>query len=403
MKGLFAVAGLVLVGVGCDDDSGLSNNGTPPATAGALMRTDIVSDQGGAGRTDATLVNAWGLAFNPAGFAWVSAAGSGLSEVYDVSGNHVIPSVTIPGPGGAMSSPTGQVFNGDANAFGGDTFIFVTEDGTVAGWQPSDGAQAMMRADNSASGAIYKGVALAQSRLFAANFHAGTVDVYDSSYHAVSVQGAFRDAQLPSGYAPFNVAAINGALVVTYALQDEMGEDDVKGPGNGFVDLYDTNGNLMTRLLSGGQLNSPWGVTLAPSSFAAAPGRLLIGNFGDGVIHSYDFDANARTATPAGALTDQSGVPMAIDGLWAIEFGNGAGGFAANQLYFTAGPADESHGVFGRLQATGSVGGTNGGTSGGTGGTSGGTTGGVNGGGTTGGGTTGGGSTSGGTTGPYMP
>src|SRR5256885_14878629 len=242
----------------------------------------------------------------------------------------------------------------------GDRFIFVTEDGTIAGWQ--SGANAAMRVDNSAGGAVYKGVALGaggsgRPRLYAANFHAGTVDVYDTAYHAVPA--GFNDPQLPGGFAPFNVAVIQGAVVVSYAMQDQDAHDDVKGAGNGFIDLFDGDGAFMGRLVSAGELNSPWGMTLAPAGFAAAPSRLLVGNFGDGLIHFYTLDLGARTATLGGTLKDAAGHDLGIDGLWALEFGPGAGGFAADQLYFTGGPGGETHGVFGRLRTTaaGTVGG----------------------------------------------
>jgi uncharacterized protein (TIGR03118 family) len=380
-----------------------------------VTRTDLVSDEPGAAVTDPTLVNAWGLAFNPMGIAWVSAAGSGISQVYNSSGNHVIPSVVIPTPSGkpAPSSPTGQAFNGDAGAFLGDRFIFVTQEGVIAGWQ--SGAAAAIRVDNSASGAVYKGVALGNVRLYAADFHNGRVDVFDVAYH--SVQAGFQDPNLPAHFAPFNVAVVQqGLVLVSYALQDSAAKSDVKGAGNGVVDLYDANGNLLGRLLSAGELNSPWGMTMAPASFAAAPGRLLVGNFGDGFIHAYDVNFANRTATLAGMLRNSSGGPLSIDGLWALEFGPGTGGFAVNQLYFTAGPGGQAHGRFGHLTSVGTVsmpstmgGTTTGGTTGGTttggyggtttgGGTTGTTTGGTTTGGTTTGGTTTGGTTTGGTT-----
>jgi uncharacterized protein (TIGR03118 family) len=382
MKKLFPL--MAILGIGCDNEA--LENTTPSAASGLVARTDIVTDA-----TDPMLVNAWGLSFNPAGVAWVSAAETGVSAVYDANGGHVLPSVTIPAPGGATAAPTGQAFNTNPGAFMGDHFIFVTEDGVIAGWQ--SGAAAVMRVDNSGSEAIYKGVALGnagsgQSRLYATNFHAGTVDTYDGAYHPVAA--AFHDPQLPAGFAPFNITVIQGAVLVSYAMQDDAKEDDVKGAGLGYVDIFDGDGGFQGRLISAGELNAPWGMTLAPGGFGAAPNRLLVGNFGDGLIHYYDFDMTSRTAVLAGTLRDAAGNNLAIDGLWAIEFGPGTGGFAADTLYFTAGPNDEKAGAFGRLQTTamGNAGGTTGTTppSGGT--TTGGTT---------------GGTTTGGTTGGYMP
>jgi uncharacterized protein (TIGR03118 family) len=322
-----------------------------------VARTDIVTDA-----TDPSLINAWGLAFNPMGVAWISANGTGISEVYDIHGNHVIPAITIPTPAtpaasGMPATPTGQVFNGDSTAFMGDAFIFATEDGTISGWQASAGSAARLRIDNSGSSAVYKGVAIGtanngDARLYAANFHNNSVDVYDTTYRLVP--SGFVDPLLPAGFAPFNVAIIQGDVLVSYALQDADKGDDVAGNGNGFVDVYDGDGNLLDRLLSGGQLNSPWGMVLAPSSFDAAPNQLLVGNFGDGLIHFYElsFDSDEHAALLGGILLDETGSAITIDGLWALQFGPGSGGFASSSLYFTAGPDMEMHGGFGALTST---------------------------------------------------
>jgi uncharacterized protein (TIGR03118 family) len=306
-------------------------------------------------------LNAWGLAFNPEGVAWVSAASSGVSEVYDAAGQHVLDPVVIPGPAGSTeaSEPTGQVFNSEADEFGGDRFIFVTEDGVIAGWQPDLGLAAAVRVDNSQDEAIYKGVTIVRdaggdARLFAADFHNGRIAVYDTSYAPVATNGGFEDPQIPDGFAPFNVEEIGGALIVTYALQDGEAEDDVEGIGNGYVNVFSADGALISRLIAQERLNSPWGVALAPAEFAAAPDKLLIGNFGDGLILVYTVsqgDSGELTAEFDGALRDSSGDDLAIEGLWALKFGPGAGGFEANQLYFTAGPNDEEDGVFGVLSS----------------------------------------------------
>lgn len=328
--------------------------------AQVVARTNLVSDQSGASRTDLSLVNAWGLSFAPAGFAWVSTNGSGIANTYDVRGGSPVPAVTIPSPSDAAetSTPTGSVVNRESSAFSGDSLIFVTEDGTVAGWNSSDQNHAVIRADRSGAGALYKGVAIAsvpngRPRLFAANFAAGTVDVFDDTYAPVTARGGFKDANLPSGFAPFNVVEVEGGLIVTYAKQDEKKEDDVKGIGNGFIDLFDPNGVLISRLVSGGMLNSPWGVAVAPPNFGNVPYRLLVGNFGDGHINVYGVHNPSSLAELEfeGVLGDANGGPLTIDGLWALRFGNDVAGFASNQLFFTAGPNDESHGVFGRLDA----------------------------------------------------
>lgn len=325
-----------------------------PIVNAAVSRTDVVSDQSGAKATDPMLVNAWGLAFNPKGAAWVNAAESGISAVYDASGTQVLPAVRIPGASGEASSPTGVVLNTDASAFMGDTFIFVTEDGTISGWQQSDGTAAVKRADG--SGAIYKGATIATAadgrpRLFAADFHGGKIDVFDDTY-AMVMGGGFADPEIPSGFAPFNVEVVHGSLVVTYAKQDDAKKDDVRGPGNGYVDIFDADGALMSRLVAQDQLDAPWGIALAPETFKPAPNSMLIGNFGDGRINVFSFEATESTPRGdfVGALTDaKTGHPIVVDGLWSLKFGVDAGGFKAGNLYFTAGPDDEKHGAFGML------------------------------------------------------
>jgi uncharacterized protein (TIGR03118 family) len=325
-----------------------------------VNRTDIVSDLPGALRLDPTLVNAWGLAFGAGGAAWVSAAGSGISEIYGVNGQSLLPPVTIPVPEGVTgtSAPTGQVFNPNPAAFLGDRFIFATEEGAIAGWQPPFGQTAVLRIGNfvATDKPIFKGVTIASfkgaMRLFAADFHNGAVITWDETYKRVQTSGGFEDSQLPAGYAPFNVQEVEGALVVTYAKQDEAREDEVAGPGLGFVDLFDTDGNLVARLASDGALNAPWGVAVAPIDFGRLSRRLLIGNFGDGRINVYRLETTTDGVIEAqreGALGDERGAPLSIDGLWAIRFGVGAGGFDTHVLYFTAGPDDETHGVFGAL------------------------------------------------------
>jgi uncharacterized protein (TIGR03118 family) len=323
-----------------------------------VKRTDVVSDQPGALQTDPNLVNAWGLAFHPAGFASVSDNGTGKVSQYNADGTLKLTIVVPKAPGADTSSPTGQVFNGDRHAFDGDTFVIVTEDGTISGWQRSAGAT--LRFDGSGNGAVYKGVTIAPSRtdgtparLYAANFHAATVDVFDDNYAPVH-QGGFVDSDLPQGFAPFNVMADpNGGdrILVTYALQDNAKHDDVKGPGHGFVDVFDGSGRLLNRLISGGNLNSPWGLALATVPVARLGRQLLVGNFGDGRINVFSTNDELTQARLEGVLGDSSGAPLVIDGLWAIAFPPEAGGFHRDELWFTAGPDGERHGRFGFLQA----------------------------------------------------
>jgi uncharacterized protein (TIGR03118 family) len=326
---------------------------------GGVARTNLVSDRAGeAAVTAPDLVDAWGLAFDQQGGAWVSSNRKGLSPVYGAAAETRL-TVSIPPPeGGALlSAPTGQVFNDLAGAgagpFMGDKLIFATEDGTIAGWQPSHGSTATTRVP--AAGAIYKGLTIAlafgAARLYAADFHNGKVDVFDASYKPIKPPASASHG-LPPGYAPFNVRALGSLVVVTYAQQDDDRTDDVKGPGHGFVDLLDFDGRVIDRLVERGELDSPWGVAVAPSRDDALGFDLLIGNFGDGRINVYDVTLRGFQSPLVkleGALTDAAGQPVVIDGLWAIAFGPGAGGFGAADLYFTAGPDDEQHGLFGKL------------------------------------------------------
>ncbi len=291
-----------------------------------FVQRNLVSDQPGqADLVDTNLLNAWGLAFSVSSPFWISDNHSGVSTLYNTTGGVQKLVVTIPAPPGAAgpAAPTGVVFNNTTNfQVGGQParFIFATEDGTISAW--NTGTNAVLVADNSTNGAIYKGLAEASNLLFAANFSAGTVDVFDRSFAPVTRSGAFVDPNMPTNYAPFNVAVFGGKLYVTYAQQDADKTDDVAGPGNGFVDLYDLEGNLQQRLISNGPLNSPWGMAMAPMSFGGFPGALLIGNFGDGTINAFDPPSGSNL----GSLQDSPGTPITIAGLWSIEFGNGGSG-----------------------------------------------------------------------------
>jgi uncharacterized protein (TIGR03118 family) len=309
---------------------------------------------------DPELKNAWGLAFNPAGPAWVSANGSGLSPVYAPNGTRLLRVVIPPPSGGEQSAPTGQVFNDDHTTFRGDFFIFATEDGTVAGWQPTDGTNAVIQDDKLVKdGAVFKGLAIAEShgrrQLYVADFHNNRIVVYNDDYQPIRMHpGRFVDRALPKGFAPFNIVEHNGFLFVSYAKQDEHAHDDVEGPGNGFVDVYEPDGDLVERLLSRGTLDSPWGMAfMAAGKKGCARERLLVGNFGDGRINVFElerFGARHLDADLVGALGDKTtGAPLVIDGLWALVFGPDAGGFSGDDLYFTAGPNAEADGIFGEL------------------------------------------------------
>jgi uncharacterized protein (TIGR03118 family) len=328
---------------------------TGTARSQGYAQTNLVSDIPGLAQyLDPDLVNPWGLAAGPTSPMWVSDNHSGLSTIYNGSGQKQGLVVTIPPPAGGASpaAPTGQVFNGNLGSFAGDRFIFATEDGTIAGWQ--SGTSAALRVDNSTGGAIYKGLANAShggaDYLYAANFSAGTVDVFDQNYAAASLPGSFVDPSLPAGYAPFNIQNLGGHLYVTYAEQDALHHDDVSGPGHGFVDVFDTDGSLLQRAITQGALNSPWGLTLAPGSFGQFSNTMLVGNFGDGRINAFD----PLTFGFLGSLSDGLGNPLEVQGLWGLRFGNGGSSGPANSLYFAAGvPGDsqvEDHGLYGDIR-----------------------------------------------------
>jgi uncharacterized protein (TIGR03118 family) len=317
--------------------------------------------------TDSNLVNAWGLVAGPTTPWWIADNGTGKATLYNVATGTIVATFTVPGAGGAQGNPTGQVFNGGTgfvvnNGVGSPAaarFIFSSEDGTISAFKGAPIVTVVPNAQAPAHGAIYKGLAIDSSTggqfLYATDFHNAKVDIFDSSFHAVTIPGAFTDPNIPSGFAPFGIQTINGTIYVTYALQDEDQEDDVAGPGNGYVDAYDTSGNLIRRVASAGELNSPWGLALAPNNFGRFSGDLLVGNFGNGRIHAFDPNqlTEAGEFEAVGLLHSASGGPVDIEGLWALQFGHGTAATSANgltnTLFFTAGPGEEEHGLFGSL------------------------------------------------------
>lgn len=320
-------------------------------------------------RRDKNLLNAWGLVQGPTPF-WISDNNAGVSTLYDGTGkpftvslgNKKVPFVvTIPPPNGstAAATPDGIVFNGVTADFGGDLFIFSTEDGTISGWQQTDGTGAVLHVDNSsvpssANGAVYKGLAIATLNghqfLYATNFRSGNVDVFDSSYNPVtSLTGTFTDPNPIAGYAPFGITLFGTSnLWVSYALQDSAKHDPVHQVGAGYIDIFSTDGVFEARFATGGNLNAPWGMVLTPTNFGPLGGDFWIGNFGDGNINAYTIDAFG-IGTQVGQPTDKKGKPLNVDGLWALVFGNGSNKASINSLYFTAGPNLESEGIFGKF------------------------------------------------------
>jgi uncharacterized protein (TIGR03118 family) len=328
----------------------------------AYIQRNLVSDIPGlASITDTNLVNPWGIAASATSPFWVSDNHSGLSTLYNSTGAVQKVVVTVPAAAGGTGpgSPTGIIFNSttdfvvtSSTSNAPAKFIFATEDGTISGW--ASGTNAVLKAHNSSAKAVYKGLASgtagSSNYLYAANFYAGTIDVFDGNFAPATLAGSFSDPSVPAGFTPFNVQNLGGKLYVTYAKQDDDKEDDVGGPGNGFVNIFDTNGNLQKRLISNGVLNSPWGLAIAPSGFGLFAGELLVGNFGDGQINAFD----PETGLYIGSIKDPAGKPISIQGLWGLKFGNGGN---TNTLYFTAGIAGagsvEDHGLFGSIAVAG--------------------------------------------------
>lgn len=331
--------------------------------ANSYLEIDLVSDiPGRAAFLDPNLINPWGIAYSPTSPIWVADNGTGVSTLYNGSGVQasLVVGIAPPAGGNPPSTPTGAVYNGGTGFQVGPNqparFIFATEQGTVSGWNPGASlTSTILKVDNSPSSAIYKGLAIGNNGsgdfLYAANFHSGAIDVFNTTFASTTLTGSFMDPTLPAGYAPFNIENLGGALYVTYALQNGAKHDDVAGAGHGFVDKFDLNGNFLQRLVSQGALNSPWGLSIAPAGFGALANDLLVGNFGDGTINAYDPVTGAFIDT----LRVSGGTPLQIDGLWGLAFGNGGSGGATDSLYFTAGisgdGSKEDHGLFGLIES----------------------------------------------------
>lgn len=341
-------------------------------------QTNLTSSQASLAPTrDANLVNPWGLSRSSKGPWWVADNGTGLSTLYDGTGKVIPLVVPVPpsDPNTPPGSPTGTVFNGDANSFQiapgkAAAFLFVTEDGTISGWNPTVSPSAVIVVNNKTK-SVFKGATIAtvnkngvaQSYLYAADFRQGKVAVYDATFAPVSLSGgnqeereeheggAFQDERLPDGYAPFNIQNIGGNLVVAFAKQDSARHDEVAGPGKGYVDVFSPTGHLLLRLQHGDFLDAPWGLALASGDFGAFSHDLLVGQFGSGQILAFD----PVTGKYKGPLQNASNAPIVIEGLWALAFGNGASAGPATSLYFTAGINHEQDGLFGSITAVENV------------------------------------------------
>ena len=339
-----------------------------------FTQTNLVSDaQPGhltAAIQDPNLINPWGVAFPPTGPFWVANNHTGTATVYNVDPKTNTPTklglvVTIATPSGQTTpaSPTGVVFN-DSHGFvvngAPASFIFDTEDGTLSAWNSTTGTQTVLMVDNSADpahgdpnvppaegiGAVYKGLAIGQddgqTMLYATNFRHGTVDMFNDQFQQV---GSFTDSSLPAGYAPFNAQVLDHHVFVTFAVQDQFKHDDVAGAGNGFVDEFDMDGHLITRVASNGPLNSPWGLAIAPHDFGKFAGDLLVGNFGDGTINAFDL----KTDMFVGTLRGADGNPIVIGDLWSLKQGNNGAAGSKGSIFFTAGVQNEAQGLFGSI------------------------------------------------------
>ena len=314
--------------------------GKPPASSYDL--TLLVSDQAGvAQNTDPDLVNPWGVSHIASGPNWVADNGTDKSTVYNRSTGGKSLAINVAGaPTGTVSNSTSGFVISENGRQGAASFLFDTESGTILGWNSNvDQNNAVVAVDNSANGSVYKGLALdpASKQLYAADFVNNQVQIYNNTFGLV---GTFTDTALPKRWAPFNVVLLNGKLYVAFARREKGGTDEVHGKGLGYVDVFDTAGNLQQRLIANGNLNAPWGLTIAPSGFGQFAGALLVGNFGNGKINAYD----ASTGDFLGALKGSDGKAISIDGLWTVDTGPGN-----STVSFTAGPGDESHGLLGLI------------------------------------------------------
>jgi uncharacterized protein (TIGR03118 family) len=338
---MFIVALLFIsITAGCKKDH---DDTMPTPMSSGYTPVNLVSDIGGynATRTDANLANAWGIAIGPTGAFWISANHTGKTTVYDRNGAELLPAISL-----STASPTGVVYNSTTH-FMGAKFIYVGEDGKISGW--ITGESTVVLADRSGMDAVYKGVAIANDAgadyIYAANFKGNHIDVFDDSMNYVTTK-PFTDPTIPAGFAPFNIYNHDGKLYVAYAKQlGPDNEDDLAGVGNGYINIFNPDGSLFKRFASQGMLNSPWAIVDAPEGFGLGSEMILVGNFGDGKINVYNSEGVFQSQ-----LKDNGNI-ISIDGLWALEFPeNGVPAGDQNQLFFTAGPSDETHGVFGYIK-----------------------------------------------------
>lgn len=330
-----------------------------PATAAGFSVTPLDSNlfSVNGNPADGELIDAWGVAFSPTSPFWINDNGTGLSTLYNSTGVKEGLVVTIPPPKGkpGPSAPDGMVFNATSDfqitVNGNSTpaaFIFATEDGTISAW--AGGTEATLVYDGSKNHTVFKGLALLSTTngnfLLATDFDHAAIDVFNGQFKLVDT---LTNLNVPTNYAPFNVAVLNGVIYVTFALQNKFKHDDLAGPGRGFVETLSLDGPpVFQPLINRTDLNAPWGVAIAPTSFGTLAGDLLVGNFGDGTIHAYD----ATTGAEVGPLLNTTGAPIFIDGLWELTPGNDHSAGSSQNIYFTAGPNAETNGIFGVIAAS---------------------------------------------------
>ena len=378
--GIIGALTLVACGGGGGGAAYSTSNSPPPAPVSGFADTALVSDKVGvvAATTtiDANLSNPWGVAIAPGLPFWIADNNSNLSTLYSGMGTNETGAITganevgiaIPASAaGVPANPTGQVYNG-AGGFLISTsagmepalFIFDGEGGTIAAWAKDSGATAVTAYDdgvaNGANHAVYKGLALGtvngSSFLYATDLHNNKVDVFDTNFaKPAAMQGKFIDPAIPAGFVPFGIVALNAQLYVSYAMQDAAKHDEATGAGLGYVDVFDFSGNFVSRFASAGVLNAPWGMAIAPTGFGSLAGDVLIGNFGDGTINVFAPNGTAL-ATSMGPLTVTNGGARSVPGLWSLVFGNGDADKPLTTLFYTAGFANQTDGVFGSIAVT---------------------------------------------------
>jgi uncharacterized protein (TIGR03118 family) len=341
----------------------ISAGGATAAGENSYVVHNLVSDVPGlADHTDASLVNAWGLTAQPGSPWWVANNGTSTTTLYRADGSKVVittPDIQVPNDPTGAAANTGPNFVVTEDGKSGPArFLFDTEEGKILGWNPAVAAgHAVVAKDRSDVGAIYKGLALGNNGvsdfLYATDFHNARVDMFDGAWNLITAPGTFVDPHMPAGYAPFGIANLGGTIFVSYAKKEAPdATDELHGQGLGLVDAFDVNGTFLRRVINHGQLNAPWGMAQAPAGFGAFGGDLLVGNFGNGEINAYQPNADG-TYERVGQLRNPDHSQLAIDGLWAIVFGKGsvANNGPTDTLFFTAGPDDESHGLFGTIRA----------------------------------------------------